>query len=465
MKSEPASDNEEGHLIAAGSSSGLAVVHGEPIILPIQYVKPQQSSRLRFTGVIVVLTVMYCLQLAARFGQKPSIPGQKPSIPMVQLGGVAPPVFVSSPSSNGTQQLDLVFTFDVTGSMNPYIDAAKHNIEAIVQKLTKKEKADLRFGLVAYRDHPPQDRSFVVKPFPFTRSLTEMQSYLRTLQGSGGGDGPEAVEAAFQATLEMGWRADATKVVVWIADAPPHGLGEGGDGFPNGAPTGVDPLKVVDQMSASAICVYAVAPPNIGSFATAAAFASAVAQRTNGQAVALGSAGALADVILGGAIEEMEMERLALEVQQTVARIKQAQPGLSAEKQQAALLAELRSANTTARQMKFEQLASANAPLVTSSWSSGLSAVRTALKAAAPEPMRRGEFGAPMARSGAAFSVSSKSRRGGGGGDMELAAMPASAMPAEAASVSEETVELAEREVSDGYAARLFSRGASKGLW
>jgi len=463
MKSEPASDNEEGHLIAAGSSSGLAVVHGEPIILPIQYVKPQQSSRLRLTGVIVVLTVMYCLQLAARFGQKPSIP-------MPQLGGVAPPVFVSSPSSNGTQQLDLVFTFDVTGSMGPYIDAAKHNIEAIVQKLTNKEKADLRFGLVAYRDHPPQERSFVVKPFPFTRSLAEMQSYLRTLQGTGGGDGPEAVEAAFQATLEMGWRADATKVVVWIADAPPHGLGEGGDGFPNGAPTGVDPLKVVDQMSASAICVYAVAPPNIGSFATAAAFASAVAQRTNGQAVALGSAAALADVILGGAIEEMEMERLAVEMQQTVVRIKLAQPGLSAEKQQAALFAEMRSANTTARQMKFERLASANAPLVTSSWSSGLSAVRTALKAAAPEPTRRGEFSAPMARSAAAFGapMSSKYRRGGGGGDMEMraAAMPASAMmSAEAASVGEEKVELAEREVSDEYAARLFSRGASKGLW
>ena len=43
--------------------------------------------------------------------------------------------------------------------------------------------------------------------------------------------------------------------------------------------------------------------------------------------------------------------------------------------------------------------------------------------------------------------------------------MPASAMSAEAASVSEDKVELAERAVSDKYAARLFSRGASKGLW
>lgn len=41
---------------------------------------------------------------------------------------------------------------------------------------------------------------------------------------SGGGDGPEAVTAGMAATLtELEWRREASKMVVLVADAPPHG--------------------------------------------------------------------------------------------------------------------------------------------------------------------------------------------------------------------------------------------------
>ena len=50
-----------------------------------------------------------------------------------------------------------------------------------------------------------------------------------------GGDTPEAVADALQQVLKLDWRADSTKVCVFIADAPPHGLGRDcSDGFPNG---------------------------------------------------------------------------------------------------------------------------------------------------------------------------------------------------------------------------------------
>jgi hypothetical protein len=53
---------------------------------------------------------------------------------------------------------------------------------------------------------------------------------LGTLYASGGGDGPEAVTAALAEALNMDWRPEASKMVVLIADAPPHGIGEYGDG-------------------------------------------------------------------------------------------------------------------------------------------------------------------------------------------------------------------------------------------
>jgi hypothetical protein len=89
---------------------------------------------------------------------------------------------------------------------------------------------DLRVGLVAFRDHPPQDHTYITKNFGFTSDVQEMKSHLKTLYASGGGDGPEAVTAGMYEALNMQWREHASKMVVLIADAPPHGIGEYGDG-------------------------------------------------------------------------------------------------------------------------------------------------------------------------------------------------------------------------------------------
>ena len=59
-----------------------------------------------------------------------------------------------------------------------------------------------------------------------------MQKNLSSLVAAGGGDGPEAQTAALAAALDLEWAEDAIKMVVLITDAPPHGLGEAGDGFP-----------------------------------------------------------------------------------------------------------------------------------------------------------------------------------------------------------------------------------------
>jgi von Willebrand factor type A domain len=142
---------------------------------------------------------------------------------------------------NGSRrELDLVFTFDVTGSMGQYIKEGKNTIQSIVSRIVQQENCDVRFGLVAYRDAPPQDTTFVTKEFTFTKDLSIMQEYLNGLGAVGGGDGPEAVGTALYATEQLPWRTDAAKVVIFITDAPPHGLGELGDNFSNGDPRYAD---------------------------------------------------------------------------------------------------------------------------------------------------------------------------------------------------------------------------------
>jgi hypothetical protein len=53
--------------------------------------------------------------------------------------------------------------------------------------------------------------------------------------------------------MELDWRPEATKMAVLIADAPCHGIGEYGDGFPQGAPDGEDPQVLARQMAAAGI--------------------------------------------------------------------------------------------------------------------------------------------------------------------------------------------------------------------
>jgi hypothetical protein len=85
-----------------------------------------------------------------------------------------------------------------------------------------------------------------------------MKGWLENCQAQGGGDGPEAVADGLHDVLKLSWRAESTKICVLISDAPPHGLDPNGDGFPNGCPAGLDPIKIVREMAEKHITLYTV---------------------------------------------------------------------------------------------------------------------------------------------------------------------------------------------------------------
>jgi hypothetical protein len=129
---------------------------------------------------------------------------------------------------------DVVFLQDTTGSQGPYIRSARKAIRSICDKISASghlSKDLIRFGLIAFRDHPPQDKTYVTKEFGFTSDINIMQKNLAGLIATGGGDGPEAQTAALAAALNMDWAENAVKMVILITDSPPHGIGEARDGF------------------------------------------------------------------------------------------------------------------------------------------------------------------------------------------------------------------------------------------
>lgn len=134
----------------------------------------------------------------------------------------------------------------------------------------------------------------MTRNFGFSSDIDKVHRDLSSLYASGGGDGPEAVTAGLAEALKMEWREQASKMIVLIADAPPHGVGEYADGefalfphplfffarmplfawrrtyihtsssiwksgFDDGSPDGNDPLVLARQMAARGITLVRVA--------------------------------------------------------------------------------------------------------------------------------------------------------------------------------------------------------------
>lgn len=159
---------------------------------------------------------------------------------------------------SSTEGLDLAFVIDTTGSMSGLIATAQQQMIAMIESLAHIAGVNLRLGIVEYRDHPPQDR-MLVRVHAFTANLRDAQASINKLAASGGGDGPEAVfDGVIAAIQRLTWRPHARRIAVLIGDAPPHGVGATGDGFPNGCPCGETINSVTAAAEAAHITLYAL---------------------------------------------------------------------------------------------------------------------------------------------------------------------------------------------------------------
>jgi Mg-chelatase subunit ChlD len=139
--------------------------------------------------------------------------GQRSAVEVV-LDTAAPPA---------RARLDLVFLVDATGSMGDEIDKLKSSLTAITGQIASlPSRPDLCLGLVAYRD---RGDAFLLRRHDLTDDVGHfLRDALVPLQAAGGGDYPEAMNEALHETVhQVSWRGEgATRLVVLLADAPPH---------------------------------------------------------------------------------------------------------------------------------------------------------------------------------------------------------------------------------------------------
>jgi len=107
-------------------------------------------------------------------------------------------------------------------------------------------------------------------------------------------------------------------MVVLITDAPPHGIGESGDGFTE-SPDQNDPLDIARQMAERGIRLFVIAcEPTLSQYKNAVDFYTALTQLTNGKIFSLLMADKLGDYIVGTAVEAIETEQLIKEFEHII---------------------------------------------------------------------------------------------------------------------------------------------------
>jgi len=118
--------------------------------------------------------------------------------------------------------LDVSLVVDTTGSMGDELSYLQTEFLAISSTIEASYPgAEQRWSLVVYRD---RGDTYTTLPFDFETDPVAFRQHLADQSAGGGGDIPEAPDAALDAMNQLSWRTgDATaRLAFWVADAPHH---------------------------------------------------------------------------------------------------------------------------------------------------------------------------------------------------------------------------------------------------
>jgi predicted DNA-binding WGR domain protein len=145
--------------------------------------------------------------------------------------------------------VEVVFSFDTTGSMYPCLTQVRRNVKNTVTRLGE-EIPGIRIGIIAHGDYCDKGSTYVTKHLPLTGDVNAICRFVETVGPTGGGDAPECYELVLHEALSQPWSADATKAFVLIGDDVPHP--------PAHNPGKLDWRKEAATLTKAGVAIYAV---------------------------------------------------------------------------------------------------------------------------------------------------------------------------------------------------------------
>jgi hypothetical protein len=118
--------------------------------------------------------------------------------------------------------LDVSLVIDATGSMGDELTYLQTEFDELARQIeTKYPAAEQRWSLIVYRD---RGDDYTARTFDFESDVSKFRTSLAQQSAGGGGDYPEASDAALEAMNQLTWRsgANTARLAFWVADAPHH---------------------------------------------------------------------------------------------------------------------------------------------------------------------------------------------------------------------------------------------------
>lgn len=152
-----------------------------------------------------------------------TVAGKSTVVEAVEAGGMTPIVVAVEDAGAPAQVLDLMFVIDTTGSMGDELSYLQAELADVIDRVRQAvgQATKVRISVNFYRDAGDE---YVVRPFAFTEDVDAAIEKLNLQSSDGGGDWPEAVDAALSdAIAGHEWSESAVARLCFIVlDAPPH---------------------------------------------------------------------------------------------------------------------------------------------------------------------------------------------------------------------------------------------------
>lgn len=116
--------------------------------------------------------------------------------------------------------IDVVFSFDTTGSMYPCLASVRSKLKKMTEKLFS-DIDDIRIGLIAHGDYCDA-HNYVTMEHYLSNDVLSLSKFATAVPPTGGGDLPECYELVMHKARYFNWREGASRVFVMIGDATPH---------------------------------------------------------------------------------------------------------------------------------------------------------------------------------------------------------------------------------------------------
>lgn len=118
------------------------------------------------------------------------------------------------------KKVDVVVSFDTTGSMYPCLTQVRRRVNEMVDRLFR-EIPNLRVGIIAHGDYCDRHSTYVTKSLELTSDRNRLYRFVSDVPATHGGDTPECYELVLHEARSFNWGPD-TKTLVVIGDDVPH---------------------------------------------------------------------------------------------------------------------------------------------------------------------------------------------------------------------------------------------------